>query len=64
VVIRKFISDFVRPVPVLAEESVVWHNRAAWQALPWVVIEDHDGLEILDADYLNDNADLCFCMFF
>jgi hypothetical protein len=65
VILRKFINDFVNPVPVLTTESVVWHGRAADEALPWMVRgEDDDDLPLLDADLWNENADRRFSNMF
>jgi hypothetical protein len=40
IVLRKFITDLVTPIPVLATESKFWNGGEAWAPLPWVAMED------------------------
>ena len=62
-IIRKFISDFVRPVPVLAEESVDWIELPG-KHFPELSLKITMDCKSPHADYLNDNAYLRFRMFF
>jgi hypothetical protein len=60
IMLRKFIDDFVSEFTVLTRTSVVWHGRAASDALPWIVNDDDMHLPFLDADLWNENTDRRF----
>jgi hypothetical protein len=56
--LASFLKDFVDPVPVISTESVLWENRAAGQALPWVDADENDDFTIPDEDDWNEYSDV------
>jgi hypothetical protein len=64
IVLRKFIQDFVSPIPVLATESVFWKGRKAWAPLPWISVDDDDeAVQYPAGEFQNSGTDSLFCNF-